>query len=145
MSITMSGGNVNNTVAQDLMGKSVAQEIADADMTGSEPLVGITASFASNLSRAIDSYCTEADTALSELTTVASNTAFKGTGIETALNNFVEGVRTVASAYIKALNTAETEIVNSVSTVYKAQDQSISSEMNADTGNLEQNAPGSVG
>jgi len=141
MAVTMSGATVEHSARDVLLSKSVDNSFqngaSSSGMFGNEPIVGITASFAANVTGAIDNYVNDIQTILSEISTVQTNEAFKGAGLEGALNNFVESVKTVATNYIRGLRDAENQIINSVAKAYATQDTDISGNINSDSGTLE--------
>ena len=151
MAVTMSGATVDTTERDALLSSTV-----DAGITGGgatlntdgffgrgattgAKLAGVTASFASNVSSAIDDYCAEVDAKVEELSKAEVNTAFKGSAIEAALNNFVESVKTTAKSYTSKLKAAESEIINSVAKAYETQDTDISGNLASDGSTLESN------
>ncbi len=152
MAISMSGAKVE-TGERDSLRSSYVNQLASlngvelnragwfgmGETTGKE-LAGITASFASHVSTAIDEYCEEIDTQIEELSKVEVNMAFKGAGLESALNEFIESVKSVAKSYTKKLKAAEAEIVNSVAKAYETQDSDLSSNLNSDGSTLESNS-----
>ena len=101
-------------------------------------LAGITPQFVSATTQALETYATSILTALSQLEAVNSSAAFQGTGVTTALSNFVTGVKEVANSYVEGLRAAEVQIMNSVHTVYSTQDQDLSGQMGTDTSSLEE-------
>ena len=105
------------------------------------PLVGITASFATNVSRAIEEYCNNIKNKINEMQTIDSTGAFKGESVTTAIANFVTGVKEVVNAYITSLQNAEQEIINNVQNVYTQQDTNISGNLNTDSGKVTSQAP----
>lgn len=105
------------------------------------PLVGITASFATNVSRAIEEYCNNIKNKINEMQTIDSTGAFKGESVTTAIANFVTGVKEVVNAYISSLQNAEQEIINNVQNVYTQQDTNISGNLNTDSGKVTSQAP----
>lgn len=155
MAISMSGATVTTDTRDELLASSIDNSITSGgaspnmqptgflglggkEATGAA-LAGITASFASNVSSRIDEYCTTIDNAIEKLSQVDVNTAFKGTGIEGALNNFIESVKTVAKDYTNKLKAAETEIVNSVAQAYQAQDTDLTGDLGSDAAQLGSN------
>ena len=149
MAISMSGATVTTDTRDELLASSIDSSITSGgaspnmqatgflglggkEATGAA-LAGITASFASN------EYCTTIDNAIEKLSQVDVNTAFKGTGIEGALNNFIESVKTVAKDYTNKLKAAETEIVNSVAQAYQAQDTDLTGDLGSDAAQLGSN------
>lgn len=149
MAITMSDATVGNDLEQQLAGTSIDSSITSggSELNGfaffksGAPIAGITASFATNLSSAIDSYCTGITNELNKMEAVASDAAFKGSAISKSLSTFVESIKTVATAYVTSLKDAETEVVNNVGKVYESQDTSISGQLSGDSGTLEGQAP----
>ena len=128
-----SGGATANTQATGFLG------LGGREATGAA-LAGVTADFAKNVTTEIDSYCTSVNECIDKLSQVEVNTAFKGSGIEAALNNFIESVKAVAKSYTNKLKNAETEIVNSVAQAYQTQDTDISGDLGSDASTLESNS-----
>ena len=62
--------------------------------------------------------------------------AFKGTNVETAVQNLITAVKDEALRYTTSLKDAELEVIDLVDKAYASNDESISSSMNADTGAL---------
>ncbi len=151
MSITQSGATVDTTERDALLSSTVDAGVTSGGATlntggvlglggtTGANLAGVTASFASNVSTAIDEYCAEIDAKIEELSQVEVNTAFKGSAIESALNNFIESVKTTAKSYTNKLKEAETQIVNSVAKAYETQDTDISGNLASDGSTLESN------
>lgn len=151
MAITMSGATVDTTERDALLSSTVDAGVTSGGATlntggpfglggtTGATLAGVTASFASNVSTAIDEYCAEIDAKVEELSQVEVNTAFKGSAIESALNNFIESVKTTAKSYTSKLKEAEAEIINSVAKTYETQDTDISGNLASDGSTLESN------
>lgn len=150
MAISMSGATVDMTERDALLASSVEAsgsyggEIANTNwlgQTSGESLAGITASFAANVSTAIDSYSEEVMNRLNNVqTAVDSGVAFKGSGITAALDNFIASVKEVSISYLNKLKTAETEIVNNVQKAYETQDTDLSGNLGSDASSLESNS-----
>ena len=144
MAISMSGATVETGERDSLKSSSV-----DVSIAGNSPeygavgyfagatLAGVTADFATSVSEKIETYCTEVNNKVEELSTVEVNQAFRGTEIETALNNFIESVKAVAKSYTDKLQAAETEIINSVAQAYQTQDTDLSGNLKSDSSSLE--------
>lgn len=151
MAITMSGATVDTTERDALLSSTVDAGVTSGGATlntgglfglggtTGATLAGVTASFASNVSTAIDEYCAEVDAKVEELSQAEVNTAFKGSAIEAALNNFIESVKTTAKSYTSKLKAAESEIINSVAKAYETQDTDISGNLASDGSTLESN------
>lgn len=150
MAISMSGATVNTDERESLLQSSVdgsgtyGGETANATFwTGKptgKPLAGVTASFAANVSRAIDSYSDDVMEKLNQLQTANSEVAFKGTALKSALETFIESVKEVSISYLNKLKAAETQIINSVQTAYETQDTDLGSNLGSDGSNLESNS-----
>lgn len=115
-------------------------KISRGDTTGSA-LAGITAEFVTEFNRVMGDYKTKINTTVEKIQAIQSNGAFQGSAITTALTNFVEGIKSLAASYITALETVENQIVASVEAAYQQQDTDISTDLNTDTGTLEDSAP----
>lgn len=155
MAITMSGAKVETDERDSLLSSSIDQTITDggaapntsggafgfgATESGAS-LAGVTESFAQNVTAKIETYITDVNTAVDELSTVEVNQAFKGAGLEAALNNFVESVKGVAKNYTDKLKRAEDQIINSVAAAYATQDSDLSENLGSDASSLESSLP----
>lgn len=150
MAITMSGATVdssnreallNSEVDKNVLGNKVNNPFAGPLLTsfvrsGTSGLAGVTSEFATAVSAAIDKYCQNIESILSKLEAIDSKSAFKGSQIDGALANFVEGVKSSALSYLSKLKAAEQQIVESVQKAYATQDTDISSNLNSDTSSL---------
>lgn len=112
-----------------------------ATVTAGVPLVGITASFATNVCRAIEEYSTNIQNRINEMESIDSTGAFRGEAVTAAIANFITGVREVANAYIVSLQRAEQEITNNVHNVFSQQDTNISGNLNTDSNTLTSEMP----
>lgn len=150
MAISMSSVKVETGERDSLLSSSIDSTIAAGETlnkggfsgTGAATgatLAGVTSSFASNVSKEIDSYCEEVDRAIEQLSKVETNQAFKGAGLEQALNNFIESVKSVAKSYTTKLKSAETEIISNVAKAYETQDTDLSGNLGSDASSLESN------
>lgn len=148
MSISMSGATVDQSSREALLASTV-----DASSTGGvipnrkggfftdvvdtgATLAGITPEFAAQASSAIDEYCANVESKLNELNAVESGSAFRGTALTGALNNFITGVKEVSINYLTKLKDAEQQIVNSVGTAYETQDADLAGNLNSDIGTI---------
>lgn len=150
MAITMSGATadssnrealLNSEVDKNVLGNKVNNPFAGSFLTsfvrsGTSGLAGVTSEFATAVSAAIDKYCQNIESILSKLEAIDSKSAFKGSQIDGALANFVEGVKSSALSYLSKLKAAEQQIVESVQKAYATQDTDISSNLNSDTSSL---------
>ena len=150
MAITMSGATVdssnreallNSEVDKNVLGNDVNKPLTGMVLTsfvraGTSGLAGVTSEFATAVSAAIDKYCQNIESVLSKLEAIDSKSAFKGSQIDGALANFVEGVKSSALSYLSKLKAAEQQIVESVQKAYATQDTDISSNLNSDTSSL---------
>lgn len=150
MAITMSGATVdssnretllNSEVDKNVLGNKVNNPFSGPLLTsfvrsGTSGLAGVTSEFATAVSAAIDKYCQNVESILSKLEAIDSKSAFKGSQIDGALTNFVEGVKSSALSYLSKLKAAEQQIVESVQKAYATQDTDISSNLNSDTSSL---------
>lgn len=151
MAITMSGATVdssnretllNSEVDKNVLGNKVNTPFLGSALTsfvrsGTSGLAGVTSEFATAVSAAIDKYCQNIESILSKLESIDSKSAFKGSQIDGALANFVEGVKSSALSYLNKLKAAEQQIVESVQKAYATQDTDISSNLNTDTSSLQ--------
>lgn len=126
------GGATNTYSVGDGMGATV---------TGGVPLVGITASFATNVCRVIEEYSTNIQNKINEMEAIDSTGAFKGESVTRAIANFITGVKTVANEYVIKLKEVEQEITNNVQQAFAQQDQSISGNLNTDTNKVTSDIP----
>lgn len=142
MAITMSGATVDSSNRETLLNSEVDKnvlgnnDISDPFFLFSAGLAGVTSEFATAVSAAIDKYCQNIESVLSKLEAIDSKSAFKGSQIDGALANFVEGVKSSALGYLSKLKAAEQQIVESVQKAYATQDTDISSNLNSDTSSL---------
>lgn len=152
MAITMSGATVDTSERDSLLQSNVDGGVVNGGVTantqstgflglgGEEAtgaaLAGVTASFAANVSNAIETYKTNVQTELDKLQSVESNEAFKGSAISAALSNFVTAVRDVGTQYLNRLSSAEAQIINSVAAAYETQDTDLSGNLTSDSGNI---------
>lgn len=139
MAVTMSGATVDQSSRQTLLGQNVEISTFSGGIYGKK-LAGITAEFAKAVTTCIDTYVGNVEDEIKKLQGVAVNQAFRGSGIELALNSFVENVENVALNYVAGLKNAEIQIINSVEQVYTTQDSDISGNVKTDGGNLENNS-----
>ena len=137
MAITMSGATVdssnreallNSEVDKNVLGNKVNNPFAGPLLTsfvrsGTSGLAGVTSEFATAVSAAIDKYCQNIESILSKLEAIDSKSAFKGSQIDGALANFVEGVKSSALSYLSKLKAAEQQIVESVQKAYQRADE----------------------
>lgn len=128
MAITMSNAQVDDGQRQSLLGSSVT-DVSVGDTSG---FAGIKPDFVNTLTNSISEYITKARAELDKLESVDSNEAFQGTQFQSALTNFVTGVKEVGESYLNALEAAEQQIINSVHTVYESQDQDLGGQLSAD-------------
>ena len=154
MAITMSNATVDTSERDSLLQSSVNGGAVEGGVTANtrteggvfglfgeevasgQPLAGVTASFAANVSQAIETYKSNVQTELDKLQNVESNGAFRGEAITTALANFVNAVREVGTQYLERLSSAETQIINSVAQAYQTQDTDLSGNLNSDSGSI---------
>lgn len=150
MAITMSGATVDSSNRETLLNSEVDKNVLGNDVnkpltgmmltgfvrSGTSGLAGVTSEFATAVSAAIDKYCQNIESILSKLEAIDSKSAFKGSQIDGALANFVEGVKSSALSYLSKLKAAEQQIVESVQKAYATQDTDISSNLNSDTSSL---------
>lgn len=100
----------------------------------SNDFVGITPEMLSKITGAIDSYSSNLTSILDGMPdTVDYTQAFRGTGIETSVKNFVISVKEVCKAYLESLKQAENQIIESVNAQYQASDQDIASQLDSDS------------
>ncbi len=152
MAITMSGATVDSSNRETLLNSEVDKNVLGNKTLGSfltgnimtstvrgftSSLAGVTSEFATAVSAAIDKYCQNIESILSKLESIDSKSAFKGSQIDGALVNFVEGVKSSALSYLNKLKAAEQQIVESVQKAYATQDTDISSNLNTDTSSLQ--------
>lgn len=143
MAITMSGATVDQSARESLRssyvegisGGETANRTFFGGATGAS-LAGITDSFATHVSSAIDEYVEKIINDLNKLESVNSQVAFKGAAVNAALSRFVTAVKEVSISYTNKLKEAETEIVNNVHTAYQSQDADLSGNLDADSGAL---------
>lgn len=150
MAITMSGATVDSSNRETLLNSEVDKNVLGNDVnkpltgmmltgfvrSGTSGLAGVTSEFATAVSAAIDKYCQNIESILSKLEAIDSKSAFKGSQIDGALANFVEGVKSSALGYLSKLKAAEQQIVESVQKAYATQDTDISSNLASDTSKL---------
>ena len=136
-SITSGGATAN--VDRNWLSRLSGGLFGTENPTGAK-LAGVTASFATNVTNEIDSYCNNVNQCIDKISQVEFNTAFKGSQIEAALNNFIESVKTVAKSYTSKLKAAESEIINSVAQAYQTQDADLSGNLGSDSSSLEGNS-----
>ena len=150
MAITMSGATVDSSNRETLLNSEVDKNVLGNDVnkpltgmmltgfvrSGTSGLAGVTSEFATAVSAAIDKYCQNIESILSKLEAIDSKSAFKGSQIDGALANFVEGVKSSALSYLSKLKAAEQQIVESVQKAYATQDTDISSNLASDTSKL---------
>ena len=128
MAITMSNAQLDDSQRQSLLNSTVA-DVSVGDTSG---FAGIKPEFVSTLTSSISEYISKARAELDKLESVDSNEAFQGTQFQTALANFVTGVKEVGESYLNALASAEQQIINSVHTVYETQDTDLGGQLSAD-------------
>lgn len=149
MAISMSGATADTSERDSLLQSHVDGGVIQGGVTpntewtffgGIETtgatLAGITPTFASHVSTAIETYKSNVQTELDKLQSVESNGAFKGTAISQALSRFVNAVREVGTEYLERLSSAETQIINSVAQVYETQDTDLAGNLNSDSSGI---------
>lgn len=152
MAITMSNATIDDSARQALHSTQLDGGIMPGfgDFAGgalgevldpSESLAGITPSFATNVSSAIEDYCSNINGIIGKLEAVESSSAFKGSAIEGSLVKFIESVKQVSLNWVTALKNAEQQIVQQVQKAYETQDTDISSNLNSDASTLESSNP----
>ena len=100
----------------------------------SHDFVGITPDMLSKITGAIDSYASNLTSILDGMPEAVDYTqGFKGTGVETAVKNFVTTVKEVCKSYLESLKLAENQIIESVNAQYAASDQDIAGQLNSDS------------
>ena len=150
----MSDAKIDDTERQSLLQSKVDSLIATAGAEekqtgsffnpngGAGELAGITADFAKNSKDAVDSYISNVQSAVDQLSNPEINQAFKGTSLEQALTNFVNAVKSVANDFCKRLNEAENQILSSVETAYKEQDSDLNTNLTSDSDNISSSVTG---
>ena len=152
MAISMSGASVDDSLRQELIGKSVDSGFASngvsantehtggflfiggEDVLTGASFAGISTDFEANITKAIDTYISDVNAKLDELESTASpSDAFKGSAVEKSLSTFVESVKNIAKAYVTDLQNAENQIIASVHTAYYTQDTDLSTNLNSDS------------
>ena len=152
MAITMSDATIDDSARQTLHSTQLDGGIMPGigDFAGnafgevldpSESLAGITPSFATNVSSAIEDYCSNINGIIGKLEAVESSSAFKGSAIEGSLVKFIESVKQVSLNWVTALKNAEQQIIQQVQKAYETQDTDISSNLNSDASTLESSNP----
>lgn len=139
MAITMSGATVDASLRDNIKKKVDVSVIAGNESTelASGTIVGIDADFVTSIQTAIDTYIAGIQTELDKLeTNVDPSTAFKGSGVTEAVQNFVTSVKEVAEGYIAKLQEAEKQIIDSVHSAYETQDTDLSANLTADSSSL---------
>ena len=146
MAISMSGATVDTSERDSLLSSSIDGGAVAGGATantsggffgiGAEAsgaaLAGVTESFASHVTSAIDSYKADVQAKLDKLQAVESNSAFQGSAVSGALAKFVTSVRDVGTQYLERLSAAESQIINSVAQAYQTQDADLSGNLNSD-------------
>ena len=126
------GGATLNTTRTGFLG------LGGTEATGA-PLAGITPEFVAAYKTALDAYQGEVDAKVDQMTNPDVNQAFKGTGVQTALNNFVEGVKAVAKAYDLVLTDVQRQMADEVKATYGSQDDNLGGQLGNDTSRLQSN------
>lgn len=152
MAITMSGAKVDTTERDSLLSSTIDSGMTSGGATLNRQYAnntlgkttgaskaGVKSTFVKNVSEAIDEYCAEIDAEVEKLSEVNVNTAFRGSGIESALNNFIESIKTTANSYTKKIKAAETDIISGVAQAYETQDTDLSGNLGSDGTSLESN------
>ena len=119
----------NNTASGSLYGAMAM--VAGLNVPGS--LAGVTADFASAFQTVADSYKAEVQQQIDQLCNPEVNQAFRGAGVQSALEDFVVGIRDAASAYLDSLTEVEKAIVNAVRAAYVKQDNDLAGNVRSDT------------
>ena len=167
MAVTMSGATIDNSVREDLKGKSI-----DVSSTGGNPLemafgfkaptpstfgdamqtikrsvsgatgaqaglAGITEAFAGHVTTEIENYKANVQNLIDQLKNENSKVAFQGDAVSGALNDFIIAVQNVAGSYLKKLEDAERTIIASVEKAYIQQDTDIHDNVNTDKQTIE--------
>lgn len=100
----------------------------------SHDFVGITPEMLSKITGAIDSYSSNLNNILDSMPDAVDYTqAFRGTGVEAAVKNFVVSVKELCKSHLESLKLAENQIIESVNAQYQASDQDVASQLNSDT------------
>ena len=138
MAISMSGASIQDDSRQTLMSSTVDSSFAGSNANGGgAALAGVTASFASNVTSAIDSYKADIEATINQMCQADSSDAFKGASLQSALQSFLDAVKQVANSYLQKLTDAENQIINSVNAAYASQDTDLSSNLGSDQASLE--------
>lgn len=150
MPISMSGAKIDSSERESLLSSQVDSALgtggstpfmssmfAGSGQASGAPLAGITPSFASNVSQAIDTYSSEVRGYLDAIENANSEVAFKGPEVKAALGKFITSIKEVANSYLEKLNVAETQIIESVGKAYGEQDTSLAGDMDSDSASVE--------
>lgn len=102
-------------------------------------VAGITPQFVESFKSTIQEYCNNVEDALKQLdkvTEVSMDSAIKGAGIKDAVVEFVQAVRSTATAYLNALHESENQIIDSVHAAYQEQDADLSANLRSDASDI---------
>ncbi len=95
--------------------------------------VGITPTFATNVTSKIEELKTNIDNKVKEIQNTQNDAAIKGEKVQAGIGTFIDGIIETANNLNAALTAAEQDIINSVETAYKTQDENLEADLNADT------------
>ena len=123
------GAYSSSNVSDDFMGIGARDGSANSYST-----VGIKEGMVDRITGVIDAYINDLKTTLDSMPTAVNYTqGFQGTGVVSAVENFVTNVKNVCNTYITNLQNAENQIVESVYAQYSASDQDLAGQVNSDT------------
>ena len=137
MAISLSSYELEQDKKDELMSKTIDPSNFGSDMFGGQPLVGITAEFATAVSGKIEEYEKTIKEKLGELQEAKASGAFKGASVEPAIEHFVVSVKELADSYVAQLSAAEQQIINSVSKAYSEQDTQVAGDIKTDSSTIE--------
>lgn len=118
---------------KEVVGRKTHNEDTGVDVAG------ITPQFVASFKSTIQGYCKNVEDALKQLdkvTEVSMDSAIKGAGIKDAVVEFVQAVRSTATAYLNALHESENQIIDSVHAAYQEQDADLSANLRSDASDI---------
>jgi len=129
--------SINSANREELLNSRIDYSKSSIEPTTNTTIAGITDTFKSHVTRAINDYCDDIRSSLSKFDDIPINITFKGKSIEPNMTKFIASIKEVANGFILRLNNAEEQIIDGVYKAYVMQDEELSTNVNKDGNNLE--------
>ncbi len=93
---------------------------------------GVSPAFEANCHGEFESYITGVKNELDNLTSKSPKDIINGSGVETAIVEYIKAVKAMVEQWLTTLGDAEKAIITSVNEAYKSQDTNLSSDLGTD-------------